>query len=63
MYNRESPDAGKAEILVGKQRNGPTGKVVLAFRGSYTRFDDLAVGMDGYIEPKAAADTDEAAPF
>ena len=31
MYNKESPDAGKAEILIGKQRNGPTGKTMLAF--------------------------------
>ena len=51
MYNRDSPDAGKAEVIVGKQRNGPTGMVVLAFRSNITRFDDLARGADAYVEP------------
>lgn len=51
MYNPDSEDRGKAEVIVGKQRNGPTGKVTLAFRSSLTRFDDLAHGMDTYIEP------------
>ena len=51
MYNRDSPDAGKAEIIVGKQRNGPTGRVTLAFRSNITRFDDLARGTDAYVEP------------
>lgn len=65
MYNRESPDAGKAEIIIGKQRNGPTGKLMLAFRGNITRFDDLAQGMDDYVEPPAMAGqtADDAAPF
>ena len=44
VYNSDSPDKGKAEIIVGKQRNGPIGKVELAFRGEYTRFDNLASG-------------------
>jgi replicative DNA helicase len=42
VYNKQSPDEGIAEILIGKQRNGPIGKVRLAFRGEYTRFDNLA---------------------
>ncbi len=42
VYNSDSPDKGKAEIIIGKQRNGPIGKVELAFRGEYTRFDNLA---------------------
>jgi replicative DNA helicase len=33
--------AGIAEILLSKQRNGPTGKVKLRFAREYTRFDDL----------------------
>ena len=41
VYNSDSPDKGKAEIIIGKQRNGPIGKVELAFRGEYTRFDNL----------------------
>ncbi len=44
FYNKESPDKGKAEIIIGKQRNGPIGTVPLAFRGEYTRFDNLAQG-------------------
>jgi replicative DNA helicase len=44
VYNPDSPDKGKAEIIIGKQRNGPIGKVELAFRGEYTRFENLAHG-------------------
>jgi replicative DNA helicase len=44
VYNKESQDAGKAEIIVGKQRNGPIGTVNLAFLGQYTRFENLAQG-------------------
>lgn len=40
VYNEESPDRGLAEIIVGKQRNGPTGKVVVEFDGTLTRFSD-----------------------
>ncbi|MFA6015590.1 MAG: replicative DNA helicase [Gallionellaceae bacterium] len=42
VYNPDSPDKGKAEIIIGKQRNGPIGTVSLAFRGEYTRFENLA---------------------
>ncbi len=42
IYNPDSPDKGKAEIIIGKQRNGPIGKVILTFRGEYTRFDNYA---------------------
>ena len=44
VYNSDSPDKGKAEIIIGKQRNGPIGKIDLAFRGEFTRFDNLASG-------------------
>ena len=40
VYDEESKDKGKAEIIVGKQRNGPIGKVALAFLGRYARFED-----------------------
>ena len=42
VYNPETQDKGIAEIIVGKQRNGPIGKVDLAFLGEYTRFENLA---------------------
>ena len=42
VYNFESPDKGTAEIIIGKQRNGPIGKVQLAFLGEYTKFENLA---------------------
>jgi replicative DNA helicase len=51
-YNEESPDKGVAEIIIGKQRNGPIGTMRLAFRGQHTRFDNLAIGYgeDDYRE-------------
>ena len=39
-YNKESPDKGLAEIIVGKQRNGPTDTVKLTFLGHYTKFEN-----------------------
>jgi replicative DNA helicase len=42
VYNRDSPDKGTAEIIVGKQRNGPIGDCRMAFVSNYTRFSDLA---------------------
>lgn len=42
VYDDESPDAGTAEIIISKQRNGPIGKVKLAFIGEFTRFENLA---------------------
>ncbi|MBL7003191.1 MAG: replicative DNA helicase [Gammaproteobacteria bacterium] len=41
VYNPDSADAGTAEILIRKQRNGPTGMVRLAFLGKYTRFENF----------------------
>jgi replicative DNA helicase len=42
VYDAASPDKGIAEVIVAKHRNGPTGKVKLAFRGQFTRFDNMA---------------------
>lgn len=39
-YNPESADKGLAEVIVAKQRNGPTGTIKLAFQGQYARFDN-----------------------
>ena len=43
-YKPDTPDKGMAEVIIGKQRNGPTGVVNLAFLGEYTRFENLARG-------------------
>ena len=48
VYNEDSPEKGTAEIIVAKQRNGPIGRVKVAFLGKYTRFEDLA--FNGYQE-------------
>jgi replicative DNA helicase len=39
----DNPNIGKAEIILSKHRNGPTGKVELAFLNIYTRFENLAL--------------------
>ena len=46
-YNKDSKDPGVAEIIIGKQRNGPTGTVRLAFLKPLTRFESLATGFGG----------------
>ncbi len=40
VYNEDSPDKGTAEIIIGKQRNGPIGMSRLTFLGQYTRFEN-----------------------
>ncbi len=42
VYHEDSPDRGVAELIIGKQRNGPIGTCKLAFRGEFTRFENLA---------------------
>jgi len=42
IYNKSEENRGKAEIIIGKQRNGPTDKVDLAFLDKYTRFENLS---------------------
>ncbi|HEX6633466.1 MAG TPA: replicative DNA helicase [Usitatibacter sp.] len=47
VYNEDSPDKGIAEIIIGKQRNGPIGTVKLTFLGRHTRFENYS-GAPGY---------------
>jgi replicative DNA helicase len=49
VYNEDSPDKGTAEIIIGKQRNGPIGTSRLTFLGQYTRFENY-IQSDGYDE-------------
>jgi replicative DNA helicase len=46
LYNRseDNPNRGKAELIIGKQRNGPTGKIDLAFLDKFTAFKELYRG-------------------
>jgi len=47
VYNEDTPDKGIAEIIIGKQRNGPIGTVKLTFLGKHTRFENYS-GASGY---------------
>lgn len=46
VYNKDTNDKGIVEVLVRKQRNGPTGDLKLSFIGPYTRFENLALERD-----------------
>jgi len=49
VYNKEQEDnKGKAEVIIGKQRNGPLGTVMLKFLGEYTRFENFSA-HDGSV--------------
>ncbi len=57
---KEHPERGKAEVIIGKQRNGPTGVIKLRFDGRYTRFDNLDEIHEAYA-PRLADEAE--APF
>lgn len=70
FYDKEKtkPTAGTAEVIIGKQRNGPVGDIILAFQKNYARFENLAEGYDdsdmpdmSYTHPDLDAPDD--APF
>ncbi|HEV2524357.1 MAG TPA: DnaB-like helicase C-terminal domain-containing protein, partial [Gammaproteobacteria bacterium] len=51
VYHKDSNDKGSAEIIIGKQRNGPIGTVRLTFLGQYARFENYSVdsrAMEGF---------------
>ncbi len=51
VYDQESPDKGTAEIIIGKQRNGPIGTTRLTFLGQFTKFENFSPEMyssDGF---------------
>jgi len=60
VYNTspDNPNRGKAEVIIGKQRNGPTGKVDLHFNGRFTRFDTLDKTHEDHLSAAGAG-----APF
>ncbi len=61
VYNPDKPEnAGMAEILIRKQRNGPTGTVTLRFLGEFTSFRDVDTRYDDYAGVPAGGEADEA---
>ncbi|HVC37170.1 MAG TPA: replicative DNA helicase [Gammaproteobacteria bacterium] len=50
VYDKDSPNKGMAEIIIGKQRNGPIGTVQATFLGAYTRFENyISEDTGGYV--------------
>jgi len=45
VYNPDSPEKGTAEVIIGKQRNGPIGTIRLTFAGQFTRFENYTPGV------------------
>jgi replicative DNA helicase len=48
VYHPDSDQKGVAEVIIGKQRNGPIGKILLTFMGEFTRFESMAQG--GWVD-------------
>ncbi|MFP6641778.1 MAG: replicative DNA helicase [Myxococcota bacterium] len=51
VYNRETEHENLAELIIAKQRNGPTDTVLLEFEGRYAQFRDWSLGDDPYSGP------------
>ena len=56
LDDEPSENDGVAEIIIAKQRNGPTGTIKLAFLREQTRFANLAQGGGGGIEERMTSD-------
>lgn len=52
LYTRKEEDEGKAELIIGKQRNGPTGKLNLTFIPNYAKFESAAPGEEPAWAPE-----------
>jgi len=48
IYDKESPRAGEADVIVAKHRNGPTKTITVAFQGHYSRFANMAADTGGF---------------
>ncbi|MFP5315973.1 MAG: DnaB-like helicase C-terminal domain-containing protein [Actinomycetes bacterium] len=48
VYDKESPRAGEADVIVAKHRNGPTKTLVVGFQGHYSRFNNMAADSGGF---------------
>ena len=48
VYSQEDEDEGKANIIIAKQRNGPTGNIQATFISKYARFENLAFSEDPF---------------
>jgi replicative DNA helicase len=62
VYHPETDAVGIAEVIIGKQRNGPIGPVKLSWQGEFTKFDNLALG---YTPPfqKSTSSNNSNVPF
>lgn len=56
VYNQETTEKGKADIIIAKQRNGPIGTIKLAFEGEYTRFRNDDTGASNQYEMKTVGE-------
>ena len=58
----ETPRKGIADIIIGKQRNGPVGEVHLTFLGEFTKFENLVAEAYGKASTEAAASGRDVGP-
>jgi replicative DNA helicase len=62
VYHPETDAVGIAEVIIGKQRNGPIGPVKLSWQGEFTKFDNLALGYSPPFQ-KGPATNNSNVPF